>query len=54
MGVVNGQHCSYCGQPFSCGCQKTQDEDGNTVHKSCVNDANIKIRLRKQQENDSK
>tara|TARA_B100000902_G_scaffold393522_1_gene447913 strand:+ start:476 stop:637 length:162 start_codon:yes stop_codon:yes gene_type:complete len=50
MGVINGVNCAYCKGRFSCGCQKTKDDDGNTVHKSCVNKANTIIRDRKARE----
>ncbi len=42
--VVNGVNCNHCHKPFSCGCQKTTDDNGNTVHKGCVNQANAIIR----------
>ena len=50
MGNVNGVNCNYCNGRFTCGCQKTKDEDGNTVHKNCVNKANTIIRDRKAKE----
>ena len=50
MGHVNGVNCRYCNGRFTCGCQKTKDEDGNTVHKNCVNKSNTIIRDRKVKE----
>ena len=51
MGVVNGINCAFCGGRFTCGCQKTTDDAGRTVHKSCVNQANAAIRTIKEIEN---
>lgn len=28
--------CKHCNRGFTCGCQKTKANDGNTVHKTCV------------------
>ena len=50
MGHVNGVNCAYCNGKFTCGCQKTKDEDGRTVHKNCVNKANTIMRDRKEKE----
>ena len=50
MGNINGVNCAYCNGRFTCGCQKTKDEDGRTVHKNCVNKANTIIRDRKEKE----
>jgi|TARA_B110000858_G_scaffold59343_1_gene69148 hypothetical protein len=50
MGNINGVNCAYCKGVFTCGCQKTTDEDGKPVHKNCVNQANTIIRDRKAQE----
>ena len=33
-------NCAHCGRAFSCGCQKTTDNKGRTVHKSCLSAAN--------------
>jgi hypothetical protein len=44
MGSVNGVNCAFCGGRFTCGCQKTKDDAGRTVHKNCVNEANVLIR----------
>lgn len=30
--------CVYCNKAFTCGCQKTQAPDGQTVHKTCLSD----------------
>ena len=32
--------CAHCGKTFSCGCQKTTDNKGRTVCKTCVQAAN--------------
>ena len=50
MGVVNGVNCAFCGGVFTCGCQKTTDEAGRTVHKNCVNQANAAIRVEKEKQ----
>ena len=51
MGVVNGVNCAFCGGRFTCGCQKTTDDAGRTVHKNCVNQANAAIRTTKEVNN---
>ena len=33
-------NCAYCKKGFSCGCQKTKASNGETVHKTCLNDYN--------------
>tara|TARA_R100001440_G_scaffold50506_2_gene70464 strand:- start:3111 stop:3293 length:183 start_codon:yes stop_codon:yes gene_type:complete len=30
-------NCSKCGKRFTCGCQKTHDENGAVICKSCKN-----------------
>jgi hypothetical protein len=54
MGTVNGANCSFCGKVFTCGCQKTRDDAGRTVHKNCVNNANAAIRASNQISNQVK
>ena len=34
------QNCSYCQKPITCGCQKTRNSNGETVHKSCLSSSN--------------
>lgn len=34
--------CSHCAKRFTCGCQKTQDKNGNVVHKTCKSAADKK------------
>ena len=34
--------CSYCKKPITCGCQKSRNSKGETVHKSCVRKSNEK------------
>ena len=37
--------CAFCSKAFTCGCQKTKDRNGNTVHKGCLDMANAQIRV---------
>ena len=50
MAELNGPNCAFCNGRFTCGCQKTKDNDGRTVHKDCLEKANAQIVERKAQE----
>lgn len=41
--------CTHCNTKFTCGCQKAKADDGKTVHKTCLQDYNLKLRNDKQQ-----
>ena len=42
--MSNQNICTFCKGAFTCGCQKTTDEEGKLVHKGCLNAANVAIR----------
>jgi|TARA_R110002012_G_scaffold171112_1_gene335791 hypothetical protein len=53
-------NCTICGKKFTCGCQKTHDENGNVICKGCKNSSkaqqqaaqgsrNLSLELAKQQ-----
>lgn len=33
-------NCSHCNKAITCGCQKTKNANGQTVHKSCLTQSN--------------
>jgi len=40
-------NCKHCSTTFSCGCQKIQASDGATVHKTCLNEYEEKLKTKK-------
>ncbi len=35
-------NCAVCGKKFTCGCQKTHDENGNIICKGCKGSSQAK------------
>ena len=44
--MAGTNNCVFCNGKFTCGCQKTTDKSGRTVHKTCLDLANAQIRLK--------
>jgi len=40
--MKSGSNCANCGKKFTCNCQKTIAQNGQTVCKSCKNKYNSK------------
>ena len=40
--MANHSMCSYCKKAITCGCQKARNLKGETVHKSCLSNSNVK------------